>query len=217
MRLLFSFFLLTLVLSASVSVAAPRVTHEIDPISGSPKDSSEPKGSDNEPAKSTLQWQPPAPLTPEEEAILVEERRKSASKVFDTSFRLGIYSGIFDESRTQQIRQFAALRYDFNKTSSDTWQIEGKIGSKNFVHMMVGKKFPYLLEEVTAPYYRFAFGNLLDSTNGLGSIFNFKKFQAIAAIGLDDTFLFDHRLQLEIAVSAAIVGPQLEGSIGYAF
>jgi hypothetical protein len=190
MRLSIRFFLLTLVLQASAAVAAPIIRHEIEPIDTSPK-LEQPK----------ISAQPGSNIIPN----------------YDTSFRVGIISGVFDESREQRIRQFAALRFDFNKKSFETWQAEIKIGTNNFIHANVGRKTPFVLEEVTAPYYRFAVGNLLDSSEGIGSILNFKKFQAIAAIGMDDLFLLNHRLQAEFSAGATLIGAQVECSLGYAF
>ncbi len=192
MRLLNWIFLLTLVLPASQSLAAPVVTHEIEPITGSPK-------------------------LDTNDMTLVKAGHDQSAQIFDASLRVGIFSGVFDESQTKMIRQFVGLRYDFKKHFAETWQAELKLGNENFIHLMIGKKYWWVLEETTAPYYRFAAGNFLDSSNGLGSIFNFKKFQAIAAIGLDDAFLLNYRVQLELAAGFAIVGPQLEASIGFAF
>jgi hypothetical protein len=219
MRLSFCFLLLTLVVNVfEFEVqAAPLVTHDLEPVHTSPKDPPE-RPPENEVDKSSLHWKSLEPLTPEEQTTLATTSRGlEAEESFDRSLRLGILSGSFNETHEQKILQFVAFRFDFNKTSFETWQGEIKLGSGNFVHLTVGKKFPFMLEQIGAPYYKFAAGNLLDSSEGLGSIFNFKKFQGIAAIGLDDFFLFHHRLQMELAASVAIVGAQLETSLGFAF
>lgn len=91
------------------------------------------------------------------------------------------------------------------------------LGKESFVHLVLGKKFYFPLEQVTLPYYKFAVGDLVDSTDGLGAIFNIKKIQAIAAVGLDDLFRLDQHLQFEIGVGYAIIGPQFEMSLGVAF
>jgi hypothetical protein len=136
---------------------------------------------------------------------------------FNYSVRVGNLVGQFNEGSGPKSLQFAALRFDFAKRPYEAWQGELKVGSNKFVEVSIGKKFNFPLEPVTEPYYRFAIGDLVESTEGFGSILNFKKFRAVAAIGLDDAFLLSHRLQVEAAVGAAIIGNQVELSIGFAF
>lgn len=221
MRLYVRLLFLTLVLRAPALLAAPNS----DSLQAPPKTSlhpnsrppSTPNDSANEIEKSTLQWKSAPPLSPSEQALQREERKNQSSQEYDHSLRLGIIAGKFTEGTAQTSANFLAFRQDFNKQSFETWQGELKLGSGNLVQITVGKKFQFLLEPVTSPYYKFAAGNLLSSTEGIGSVFNFKKFQAIVAVGLDDLFLLSHRWQLEGAVSIAVIGVQAEVSLGFAF
>lgn len=219
MRLSNWFLFLTLVLSGLQATAAPVVTHELDSIRTSPKSSPSPKEPNTETNvdRSTLQWETADPLTLDEKKIISSDARGTDRADFDASLRIGYFSGVINETRDQKRLSFIAARFDFNKRTFETWQAELKFGSENFLHATLGKKFPFLLEQIGAPYYRFAGGAILDSSEGLGSIFNFKKLQAIAAIGLDDFFLLNNRLQMELAVGAAMLGPQFEASLGFAF
>jgi hypothetical protein len=133
------------------------------------------------------------------------------------SLRLGYLAGAMKETNQSEQLYFYGLRYDFLKESLSTWQIEVRGGKDNFIHIIVGKKFYFPLEQVTLPYYRFGIGDLVDSTEGLGSVFNLKKIQALAAIGLDDLFKWNQRLQGELGVSYALIGPQFELSVGLTF
>ncbi|WP_413290212.1 hypothetical protein [Bdellovibrio sp. HCB337] len=133
------------------------------------------------------------------------------------SFRLGFIGGALKETNQAEQMYIYGLRYDFLKSSLSTWQGEFMIGKDNFIHLVVGKKFYFPLETQTMPYYKFAVGDLIDSTDGIGSVLNLKKIQAMAAVGIDDMFHWNQRLQGEIGVSYALVGPQLEMSLGFAF
>lgn len=133
------------------------------------------------------------------------------------SFRLGYFGGAINEASQAEQMYLYGLRYDFFKESLSTWQGEVTLGENNFIHLVLGKKFYFPLETTTMPYYKFSVGNLIDSTDGIGAIFNFKKIQAMAAVGLDDLFHWDQKLQGEIGISYALVGPQFEFSLGFAF
>lgn len=135
----------------------------------------------------------------------------------DWSLRLGFLGGTLSETNKAAQIYLVGLRYDFLKDDISTWQMEASVGKENFVHLVLGKKWAFPLEQVTKPYYKFAIGDLVESTDGLGSVFNFKKMQAIAAVGLDDLFHWDQRLQGEISLGYALVGPQLEMSLGISF
>lgn len=133
------------------------------------------------------------------------------------SLRVGILAGAISETQKAAQVSMYGFRYDFLKTSLTSWQMEVMLGKDNFLHLVLGKKFYFPLETQTMPYYKFSLGNLIESTEGLGSIFNLKKMQAMAAVGLDDLFHWNQRLQGELAVSYALIGPQLEFSLGIAF
>lgn len=133
------------------------------------------------------------------------------------SFRIGQLGGAISENRQGEQLHIYGLRYDFLKESLSTWQFEVMKGHENFLHLVVGKKFYFPLETVTMPYYKYGVGNLIDSTVGIGSVINFKKIQGMAAVGLDDIFLLNQRLQGEIGIGFALIGPQFEISLGFAF
>ncbi len=133
------------------------------------------------------------------------------------SVRAGFLGGALKETNQSAQLYFYGLRYDFLREPLNTWEIEITTAKDNFLHLVVGKKFYFPLESVTMPYYKLAVGDLIDSTDGLGSILNLKKIQAMALVGLDDLFILDQRLQGEIGVSYAVIGPQFEISLGFAF
>lgn len=187
MRLYASTLFLTLVLNASAAFPAPVMDNQPGPIQISPKDQ-------NEPIFST-----------------VENTERN------WSVRLGFLGGAFKETNQAEQLYFYGLRYDFLKEPLNTWSFELTTGKDNFLNLVVGKKFYFPLEEVTKPYYKFSVGDLVASTDGLGSIFNIKKLQAMAAVGLDDLFSWDQRLPGEIGVNYALIGPQFEVSLGFAF
>lgn len=141
----------------------------------------------------------------------------SARTERDWSLRLGFLGGTLSETNKSAQIYLVGLRYDFLKDDLSTWQIEATFGKENFVHLVVGKKWSFPFEQVTKPYYKLAIGDLIESTDGLGSIFNIKKIQALAAVGLDDLFRWDQRLQGEVGIGYALVGPQLEISLGISF
>lgn len=131
--------------------------------------------------------------------------------------RVGLLSGALSEARQSEQLYIYGFRYDFMKETLNTWQIEVMTGKGNFIHFVLGKKFYFQLETVTMPYYKFSMGNFIESTEGIGSVFNLKKIQAMAALGLDDIFRWNQRLQAEFGISYALVGPQFEVSLGVPF
>lgn len=187
MRLYASTFFLTLVLSAAAAFGAP--TNETQPptIELSPKERSEPIFSSRD--HTERNW----------------------------SVRLGFLGGALKETNQSEQLYYYGLRFDFLRETLSTWVIEFDTAKNNFLHISVGKKFYFPLESVTMPYYRLSVGDLIDSTDGLGAIFNPKKIQAIAAVGLDDMFKLNQRVQGELSLAYAIVGPQFEFSLGLAF
>jgi hypothetical protein len=187
MRLYASIFFLTLVVSGLAASAAPTYSNEPAAIELSPKEKSEPIFSSSE--KTERNW----------------------------SVRAGFLGGALKETNQSAQLYFYGLRYDFLREPLSTWEIEATTAKDNFVHLVAGKKFYFPFEDVAMPYYKFAVGDLIDSTDGLGSIFNLKKMQAMAMVGLDDLFQWDQRLQAEIGVSYALIGPQFEMSLGFAF
>lgn len=163
------------------------------------------------------QWRSPAPLSRTDGGKVHRPYFPAEREDFDNALRAGIIVGDFSETGGKKNLQFAAYRRDFAKHPYETWQAELKVGSSQFLELSVGKKFYFPLEPVTAPYYRFAVGDLVLSPEGIGSVLNIKKFRAIAAVGLDDVFFLAHRLQFEIGVGTAIIGNQAELSLGFAF
>ncbi|HEY8272034.1 MAG TPA: hypothetical protein VIG33_14175 [Pseudobdellovibrionaceae bacterium] len=132
------------------------------------------------------------------------------------SFRLGFLGGTLSEAQPTDPLFFYGLGYKFLNGSLSTWQMEVSGAKDNFLHLVVGKKFYFSFQD-TLPYYKFSAGDLIDSGGGLGSILNLKKIQAIAAIGLDDVLKWNQYLQAEIGVSYALIGTQLEISLGFGF
>lgn len=167
----------------------------------------------------------PAPLVDDRPAAPSLSPKLSGEPVFsgerlvdrNWSFRLGFLGGSLSETNKSGQVYYYGLRWDFLRRPYHSWQIELTTAEDNFIHLVLAKKIYFPLEEVTRPYYKFGIGELISSTNGLGSIFNLKKTQALAAVGLDDLFLWNRRLQAEIGLGYAIVGPQLEASLGFAF
>lgn len=187
MRLYASILFLTLVVSGLAASAAPVMDDQPAPIEISPKEKTEPIFSTSE--NTERNW----------------------------SIRLGFLGGALKETNQAEQLYFYGLRYDFLSEPLNTWALEITTAKDNFIHIVVGKKFYFPLEEVTKPYYKLSVGDLVDSTDGLGSILNIKKFQAMAAVGLDDLFSWDQHLQGEVGVSYALIGPQFEMSLGFAF
>lgn len=187
MRLYASTLFLTLVLSAVAALAAPVNETQPPTIELSPKERSEPIYTSTD--RTERNW----------------------------SLRLGFLGGALTETNQAEQMNYYGLRFDIFRETLSTWEFELDRGKGNFLHLSVGKKFYFPLEPVTVPYYRLAVGDLIDSTDGLGAVFNPKKIQAIAAVGLDDMFKLDKRVQGELSVAYAIVGPQFEFSIGIAF
>lgn len=187
MRLSASIYFLTLVLIGAAVHAAPVTDNRPSAISISPKAPGEPIYSDYEHIERN--W----------------------------SLRLGFLGGALSETKKSGQVYFYGLRRDFLQTTYSSWQVEVTTAVDNFMHLVIGKKFYFPLEDVTLPYYKFSAGQLISSTEGLGAIFNLKKTQAMAAIGLEDLFQWNKHLQAEIGVSYALVGPQLEFSFGWAF
>ena len=187
MRLSYPILFLTLVLSGLAANAAPAIDRQPNPIEMSLKNQNEP--------------------------IYHSERTER-----NWSARLSYFGGAVSEAKQSEQLYLFGLRYDFLRETLSAWEVEVLKGNDNFLQFVVGKKFYFPLETVTLPYYRLSVGNLVDSTDGgLGSVLNFKKIQAIAAVGLDDLFQWDERLQGEVAVGLALVGPQFEMSLGLAF
>ncbi len=149
--------------------------------------------------------------------IPTEEVASFRSGFRDWSLRLGSLMGAFNETSTSGQLYFYGLRYSFQRQTLSAWELEVVTGGNNFLHITVGKKFYFPLEEVTMPYYKLSLGDLIDSSENLGSVFNIKKIQAMASIGLDDLFLWDQKIQTELGAAYALVGPQFEVSIGLAF
>lgn len=187
MRLYASTFFLTLVLNATAAFAAPVNDTQLPPIELSPKERSEPIYASVD--KTERNW----------------------------SVRFGFLGGALKETNQSEQLYFYGLRYDFMRETLSTWEFEFITAKNNFLHLSIGKKFYFPLEDVTLPYYRFSVGDLIDSTDGLGAILNPKKIQAVAAVGLDDLFSLNKRVQGEISLAYAIIGPQLEISLGLAF
>lgn len=156
----------------------------------------------------------PIQLSPKgkEEAIY---RTENTDK--NWSVRVGYLSGAVSEARQAEQMTIYGVRFDFDKESLSTWQFEVMTGKDNFLHFVLGKKFYFPLETITMPYYKFSVGNMIDSTEGIGSVFNIKKVQAMAAVGLDDIFHWNQNLQGEVGASYALVGFQFEMSLGFAF
>lgn len=186
MRLYVSILFLTLVVTSSISFAAPVIDHRPTPLQISPQQDTQ--DIIFEPA-SDRSW----------------------------SLRLGLLNGALKETLPAEQLYFYGLRYGFLKKPLQKWEIEISTGGTHFLHLVIGKKFYFPLEDVTLPYYKFSIGDLIHSNENLGAVLNIKKIQAIAAVGLDDLFQWDRRLQGELAVSYAWVGPQLEASLGLAF
>ncbi|MGZ3748656.1 MAG: hypothetical protein ACXWRE_14620 [Pseudobdellovibrionaceae bacterium] len=133
------------------------------------------------------------------------------------SLRAGLLEGALrDVAQTEQLF-FLGLSYNFLKEPLRAWQI-GVSGAKdNFLHFSVGRKFYFSTPHDTRPYYKFGVGELIDSTEGLGSVLNLKKIQALAFFGWEDLLEWNQNLQLEMGVSYALIGPQLEVSLGFGF
>jgi hypothetical protein len=187
MRVYVLILFLTLVLTHSVSHSAPTIDHTPLPIDVSPKNATD----------------------------VYSFEEKDPAK--DWSLRLGFLGGTINETHQAEQIYYYGLRYDFLRDPFSACEGEVTIGKNNFVHIVIGKKMYFTLEEVTLPYYKLALGDLIDSMEGLGSIFNIKKIQAIAAVGLDDLFKWNRHLQGEIGIGYAVIGPQLEISLGIAF
>jgi hypothetical protein len=169
------------------------------------------------PNEDDAQWQSPSPLSRTDAGKVHRSYFPAEREDFDNALRAGIIVGNFAETGGKKNLQFAAYRRDFAKHPYEAWQAELKVGSSQFLELSAGKKFYFPLEPVTAPYYRFAVGDLVLSPEGIGSVLNIKKFRAIAAVGLDDAFFLAHRLQFEIAIGTAMIGSQAELSLGFAF
>jgi len=187
MRLYASTLFLTLVLNTLAASAAPVKNTQPSAIEISPRQNSEPVFASID--KTERNW----------------------------SIRFGFLGGALKETHQAEQVYYYGLRYDFLREPLSAWEFEGITGKDNFLRLALGKKFYFPLEEVTRPYYRFSVGDLIDSTDGLGAVLNPKKIQAIAAVGLDDMFKLNQRLQGELSVSYALIGPQLDISLGFAF
>jgi hypothetical protein len=133
------------------------------------------------------------------------------------SLRLGLLTGVLKEPKLVEQLYFYGLRYDFRREALNTWQIEVDGAKDNFIHIVLGKKLYFPLGQDRMPYYKISVGDLINSTDGLGAVFNLKKFQAMAAIGFDDILEWNRHLEGEIGVSYALIGPQLEVSFGFGF
>jgi len=157
---------------------------------------------------------PSIEISPQDE---VREIPSSRQDTHDWSLRLGFLGGALKESNQAEQLYFYGLRYSLQSETLRAWDLEITTGGNNFLHLVVAKKFYFPLETVTLPYYKFGIGDLVDSSENLASIFNFKKIQAMASVGLDDLFSWNQRLQGEIGVAYALVGPQFEASLGFAF
>lgn len=135
----------------------------------------------------------------------------------DWSFRLGALGGTLREAQQTEPLYFYGFSYKFLKETTHAWQIEVSGAKDNFLHLVVGKKFFFALLQDSLPYYKLSVGDLIDSSEGLGSVLNLKKIQAMASIGLDDMLQWNQHLQGEIGVSYALIGPQIEVSLGFGF
>jgi len=187
MRLYASTFFLTLVLSGLAAFSAPVIDEQ----------------------RPTIEISPKANIDPIYRSVDRTER--------NWSIRMGFLGGALKETNQAEQLYFYGIRYDFLREPLETWTFEITTAKDNFLHFVVGKKFYFPLEEVTLPYYKLSVGDLVDSTDGIGSIFNIKKIQAMTAVGMDDMFSWNRHLQGEIGVSYALIGPQFEISLGIAF
>jgi hypothetical protein len=146
-----------------------------------------------------------------------EEIASTRREFNDWSLRLGFLGGALKETNQAEQLYFYGLRYSFERETLQVWEFELNTGGDNFLHLSLGKKFYFPLEDVTLPYYKLGVGALINSSDNLASVFNIKKIQGMAAVGLDDLFSWDRRLQGEIGVAYALIGPQFEMSLGIAF
>jgi hypothetical protein len=135
----------------------------------------------------------------------------------DWSARVGFLSGAISElNKTEQFPIFG-VRYDLSKNFEGAWQVEAMLGKASFVHLVAAKKTYFPLERWMMPYFRYGVGDSVDFTDGLGSVLNIKCIQAVGAVGIDDIFEWEQRLQAEVALSYALIGLQFEVTFGYAF
>lgn len=156
----------------------------------------------------------PIDINPKDANELIELSREDSR---DFSLRLGFLGGALNEVNHSQQLYFYGLRYSILRETLRAWDLEIATGGNHFLHLKVARKFYFPLESVTLPYYKIGIGDLVDSSENLVSIFNFKKVQALAAVGLNDLFSWNRYLQGEIAIGYAVVGAQLEFSLGFAF
>jgi len=135
----------------------------------------------------------------------------------DWSARVGFLSGAISELNQTEQFPIYGLRYDVKKDIESAWQVEAMLGKGSFLHLVLAKKTYFPLERWMMPYYRYGVGDSVDFIDGLGSVLNIKCIQAVGAVGVDDILGWDQRLQAEMALSYALIGPQVEITLGFAF
>lgn len=217
MRVFFPILFVTLVLTLHFAQAAPSVDHDPEPIPGPLHHTDSAPQSLDPSARESLDWKSTSPLTDTEKKEVRIESAEPLTKSYNWSLRATFFGGAVSETNASEQTYVYGLRGDFNKDTAGTWQGEVDVNSQNLMLVSVARKNYFLLERVAMPYYRLGVGEIMDSSEGIGSVINLKKIQALAAVGLDDLFLFSQRLQCEAGVGFADIGPQFEFSLGIAF
>lgn len=156
------------------------------------------------------------PTSPQSEwgASLLQSRKNSDHTL---SFSLGEMAGFLVDKgefrrssfvsiqQTNYNRDFTAQEYGVELLSNG--QVGLNWGFKTL--MMLGKSFE--------PFYKYGFGGLYKTTEGLGSFINYERYQARVAMGVDDLLSLERQLRAEAGVAYSVLGVSYFISIGYAF
>lgn len=131
------------------------------------------------------------------------------------TFSLGTIAGSLSEegentnatflgiSQTKDLGLLTA--HEFGVEILDNGQMGAHLARKKL--MRLGENFE--------PYYKVGVGALYKSTEGFGSLVNYKRYQGRASIGLDDIMGWKRRLRGEVGIAYGFLGLTYQAWLGY--
>ena len=156
------------------------------------------------------------PVSPQSQwgAILIPTRSNSENTL---TFSLGAMTGALVDERENVTSSF----FDITQTNENHDFTAQEYGVQLLQNGQVGWHWGFktlmVLGEDFEPYYKFGVGSLSKTSEGLASVVNYQRYQARAAIGLDDLLSWNRQLRAELAVADSALGLSCQFVLGYSF
>ncbi len=131
---------------------------------------------------------------------------------------LGVTSGNFYEVDRNFTAAILGLRYVHEISFENNLDYDAQLlPQENMIGIYVGKRFFIQSISEMIPYYKVAFGTHIKSSEFIAGLFEIKRIQARASLGINNAFRTHEKMYAELGFAYAVVGIEAFALIGTNF